>query len=174
VIKITEKESYRRPLLTSRQVAMIAAFGGLGFAWRALGLVIPLYPPYVLDIRESINVIAAFAGGPWVAVGVGILIGLPSSVPFCDVIYYPLIGIILSLVSKHVFAKRDTLYGIYSLVIIAVVIAIAEAIALTIFNFEWIHSITTTRCLPKVSGRRPFLSSFHPKWRCDLPSHYGY
>ncbi|MFX1300854.1 MAG: hypothetical protein ACFFDE_07915, partial [Promethearchaeota archaeon] len=60
VIKITDGE-YRRPLLTSRQVAMIAAFGGLGFAWRALGLVIPLYPPYVLDIRESINVIAAFA-----------------------------------------------------------------------------------------------------------------
>jgi hypothetical protein len=135
VIKITE-EKYRRPLLTSRQVAMIAAFGGLGFAWRALGLIIPLYPPYVLDIRESINVIAAFAGGPWVAIGVGILIGLPSSVPFCDVIYYPLIGIILSLVSKHIFEKRDVLYGAYSLVIIAIVLAIAEAIALTIFNFE--------------------------------------
>ncbi len=135
VIKITEKE-YRRPLLTSRQVAMIAAFGGLGFAWRALGLVIPLYPPYVLDIRESINVIAAFAGGPWVAVGVGILIGLPSSVPFCDVIYYPLIGIILSIFSKHIFDKRDMWGGIYSLIIVSIVIAVAEAIALTIFNFE--------------------------------------
>lgn len=130
---------------------MIAAFGGLGFAWRALGLIIPLYPPYVLDIRESILVIAAFAGGPWVSIGAGILMGLPSSVPFCDVLYYPLLGIILSLFSKHIFAKRNLFYGLYSLVIIIVVLAIGELICLTIFNFE-LAAVGLVSFVPEMIG----------------------
>lgn len=140
VIKLGEQKEaeveYRRPLLSSRQIGMIAAFGGLGFAWRALGLVIPLVPPYLLDIRETINVIAAFAGGPFVAIGVGILIGLPSSVPFCDVIYYPLAGILLSLVSKYVYRIREESNGLKALVVLVVVLLPVEALVLTIFNAE--------------------------------------
>lgn len=153
VIKITEEE-YRRPLLTSRQVGMIAAFGGLGFAWRALGLVIPLFPPYVLDIRETINVIAAFAGGPYVALGVGILIGLPSSVPFCDVIYYPLIGILLSLFSKHIFANKDKWGGLYALLIITIVLIPIELLAWTIFNFE-LALVGLVSFIPEMIGSFP-------------------
>jgi len=120
----------RRPLLTARQVAMIAAFGGLGFTWRALGLVIPLVPPFVLDIRETILVLAAFAGGPYVAIGTGILIGLPSAVPMCDIVYYPLMGLIVASVAKFVYKNRKKWWA---WVLMFVVIAVAEAIGLVVF-----------------------------------------
>lgn len=123
----------RRPLLTARQVAMIAAFGGLGFTWRALGLVIPLFPPFVLDIRETILVIAAFAGGPYVAIGTGILIGLPSAVPMCDVFYYPLLGIGIDLVAKFVYKNRKQWWA---WVIMFIVIAVVEAAVLALFIAE--------------------------------------
>lgn len=124
-----EEVKPKRPLLTARQVGMIAAFGGLGFTWRALGLVIPLFPPFLLDIRETILVIAAFAGGPYVAIGTGILIGLPSAVPMCDVVYYPLLGIFTCLVAKTVFKHRRS----WGYVLLVPVIAVAEAIVLAIF-----------------------------------------
>lgn len=134
MIKITESGEYKRPLLTARQVGMIATFGGLGFAWRALGLVIPLFPPYLLDIRETINVIAAFAGGPWVSVGVGILIGLPSSVPFLDTWYYPMIGILLCIFAKHIFNNKDKWGGAYAFLIILIVLIPIQALGNTLFN----------------------------------------
>lgn len=96
----------RRSLLTARQVGMIAAFGGLGFAWRALGLVIPLYPPFVLDIRETVNILAAFAGGPYVAIGTGLLIGLPSAIPLNDILYYPITGILFCLFAKKIWQLK--------------------------------------------------------------------
>ena len=130
------KVEYRRPLLSSRQIGMIAAFGGLGFAWRALGLVIPLVPPFLLDIRETINAIAAFAGGPFVAIGVGILIGLPSAVPFCDVIWYPVFGLLLCPFAKYIYSIRDEWGGLKSLVVLTIVIIPIEFIMLTGFVAE--------------------------------------
>ncbi|MFQ6126297.1 MAG: hypothetical protein ACE5R6_17065 [Candidatus Heimdallarchaeota archaeon] len=127
---------YRRPWLTSRQVGMIAAFGGLGFAWRALGLVIPLVPPFLLDIRETINVIAAFAGGPFVAIGVGILVGLPSAVPYADVVYYPMIGISLSLFTKYVWRIREDWGKLKALIVLAIVLLPIEFIWITVFIGE--------------------------------------
>jgi len=115
---------------------MIAAFGGLGFAWRALGLVIPLVPPFLLDIRETINFIAAFAGGPFVAIGVGILIGLPSAVPFCDVIWYPVSGLLLAPFAKYIYRIKDEWNGLKSLVVIAIITIPIEFIAITGFVGE--------------------------------------
>jgi len=139
-------EGVRRPLLTARQVGMIAAFGGLGFTWRALGLVIPLFPPFLLDIRETINVIAAFAGGPYVAIGVGILIGLPSAVPMCDVIYYPLIGLITCLVAKTVYAHRRS----WGYILLAITLIAAEALALTIFIWELAYVLRLVSFWPEM------------------------
>ena len=129
---MTSVKPARRPRLTARQVGMVAALGGLGFAWRALGLVIPLYPPYVLDIRETLIVIIGFAGGPWVGIASGILMGLPSSVPMCDVFYYPLVAVVVSAVAKTVWRSR----GAKGYALLIVTIAIIEAIALIIFNAE--------------------------------------
>jgi hypothetical protein len=72
----------KKPLLTTRQIAMAATLGGLCFAWRALGLVIPMpVPGYVIDIREPIYLFSAFMYGPVVSVIVSILGGLPTPFP---------------------------------------------------------------------------------------------
>jgi len=123
----TEKPP-RRPLMTARQVGMVAAFGGMGFAWRALGLVIPLTPPYVLDIRETVIMLAAFAGGPYVGIASGFLMGLPSAIPVMDIWYYPAIALSLCTVTKPAWrlikgGKAALGYGL-----LLVMIIIAEAI----------------------------------------------
>jgi len=123
----TEKPP-RRPFLTARQVGMVAAFGGMGFAWRALGLVIPLTPPFVLDIRETVCVLAAFAGGPYVGIASGFLMGLPSAIPVMDTWYYPGIALLVCSVTKPAWklikeGKAALGYGL-----LIVMIIIAEAI----------------------------------------------
>lgn len=109
----------RRSLLTARQVGLIAAFGGLGFAWRALGLVIPLYPPFVLDIRETAIILAAFAGGPWVGICTGLLIGLPSAIPLNDILYYPAIAVVFCLFVKKIWQFKGI--ARYTLTIVSLV-----------------------------------------------------
>lgn len=72
----------KRPLLTTRQIAIAATLGGLCFAWRALGLVIPMpVPGFVIDIREAIYVFTAFAYGPIVSFIISIMGGLPTPFP---------------------------------------------------------------------------------------------
>lgn len=114
--------------MSARQIGMVAALGGLGFAWRALGLIIPLYPPFVLDVRETICVIAAFAGGPWVGIGTGFLIGLPSAIPMHDVILYPLLALLLCPFVKTAWRWR----GLAGYLLLAVVIFVAEAICMVV------------------------------------------
>jgi len=75
-------EKKKRALLTTRQIAIAATLGGLCFAWRALGLVIPMpVPGFVLDIREAIYVFSAFVYGPIVSIIIGIMGGLPTPFP---------------------------------------------------------------------------------------------
>lgn len=72
----------KRALLTTRQIAVAATLGGLCFAWRALGLVIPMpVPGFVLDIREAVYVFSAFMYGPIVSFIIGIMGGLPTPFP---------------------------------------------------------------------------------------------
>jgi hypothetical protein len=83
----------RAPLVTSRHLAIAAVFGGLGFAWRALGLVIPLVPPFVLDMRLPFDVIGAATGGPVAAIILGILYAIPSGLPIPDLYFYTVFGL---------------------------------------------------------------------------------
>lgn len=73
-----EGYSERRPLLTSQQIGLAAAFGGAGFAFRALGLAIPLVPPLVMDPGALMPILAGMAGGPIVGAIVGVARGIPS------------------------------------------------------------------------------------------------
>ena len=76
------KKTKKIPLLTTRQIAIAATLGGLCFAWRALGLVIPMpVPGFVIDIREAIYVFTAFVYGPIVSIIISIMGGLPTPFP---------------------------------------------------------------------------------------------
>jgi len=119
----------RKPFLTARQVGMVAALGGLGFAWRALGLVIPLYPPMVLDVRETLIAILAFAGGPYVAIASGFLMGLPSALPMLDPWYYPLVGLIICMFTKTIWKNR----GWKGYLLLIVITAVAEFVGQTLY-----------------------------------------
>jgi len=79
----TKKESGSKPpLLSSRQIGIAASLGGLGFAWRALGLSIPLPIPMLMaDIRPILKDFGGAIGGPWVAMIICILGALPTPFP---------------------------------------------------------------------------------------------
>ena len=112
-------EEYRRPLLTARQVGIVAAFGGLGFAWRALGLVIPLIPPWVMDVRYTLLAIASFAGGPYVGIACGILYCIPSPLPF--MLDFPQAGVLYASIAYTVWNHRKS-WGYVVLIVAAIII----------------------------------------------------
>jgi hypothetical protein len=115
----TKKEG-RRVWLSTRQIGIVAALGGLGFAYCALGLYIPIVPPFIVDIREPLGVIIGMAAGPWGALIGGLLMGISGTTPLAGVPYYMTLGFLFAIFSKKIYAltgwKR---YTLLSIVIIA-------------------------------------------------------
>lgn len=99
----------RKPLLTSWQIGLAAAFGGAGFAFRALGLAVPVVPPLVMDPGALMPILAGMAGGPLVGAIVGVARGIPSGTPIVDLWAQPVKGIYWSLVWKYLILRiQDT------------------------------------------------------------------
>lgn len=103
---MTGEISKRRPLLTSRQIGIAVSIGGLAFAWRALGLVIPLYPPIVFDMRPAFLAIGTFAGGPYVGLIIAILCAIPAGIPIVDLIGFSVWALLFSPVVKKIWALK--------------------------------------------------------------------
>ena len=103
---------------------MVASLGGLGFAWRALGLVIPLYGTWVLDVRNILIMMIGFAGGPYAAIISGLLYGIPSGLPLIDLWYYPVQGLIMAAAAKTIWKNK----GIAKYGLALITCAIANAI----------------------------------------------
>lgn len=68
----------KKPLLTSNQIGLAAAFGGAAFAFRALGIAIPMVPPLIMDPGALMPCLAGMCGGPVV----GIIVGIATRYPF--------------------------------------------------------------------------------------------
>lgn len=83
----------RKPLMSSNQIGLAAAFGGAAFAFRALGIAIPLVPPLVMDPGALMPCLAGMCGGPIVGTIVGIARGIPSGTPAVDLWAQPAKGI---------------------------------------------------------------------------------
>jgi len=103
---MSESVKTRKPILTSHQIGVAAALGGLAFVWRALGLGIPLVPPFIIDLCHTITLVAAFAGGPYVVIIVGILIGIATVIPWTDMLGYSLCGVLFCLNVKGIYRLR--------------------------------------------------------------------
>ncbi len=101
----------RRRLITSRQVGLAAALGGLAFAWRALGLNIPWVPPFVVDLGHTIVLLGSFAGGPYVTAAIAILIGIPSWDTWIDMLGYFITGLGLCFLAKTIWKHRNSFGG---------------------------------------------------------------
>jgi len=105
----TKTEVKKKSLLTSRQMGLIAAFGGAAFAFRALGIAIPLVPPLVMDPGALMPCLAGMAGGPLVGAIVGIARGIPSGLPAVDLWAQPIKGIYWAYVWKYIILRvKDT------------------------------------------------------------------
>ena len=95
-----EELAVRKPFMTSRQMGLAAAFGAAAFAFRALGIAIPMFPPLVLGPGALMPCLAGMAGGPIVGIIVGIARGIPSGLPHVDLILQPFKGIYWAFVYK--------------------------------------------------------------------------
>jgi hypothetical protein len=73
----------------SIQIGYAAAFGGLAFALRALGIGIPIAPGMLMDARDVVAIVGPAFSGLIGAVIIGILAALPSAV-FSVQCYVPL------------------------------------------------------------------------------------
>ncbi len=86
MVVVGEEPKVKRPLMTSRQIGMAASVGGLCFAWRALGLLIPTPVPGMwLDVRAALYPYVSAVGGPIVSLIVHILGQAPTPVFFVSV-----------------------------------------------------------------------------------------
>jgi hypothetical protein len=98
---ILKTKEERGPLwkFGSVQIGYAAAFGGLGFALRALGIGIPIAPGMLMDPRDVVSIIGPGFAGPIGAIIIGILCALPSAV-FCVQVYVPM-SIIFALIFHY-------------------------------------------------------------------------
>jgi len=109
----------KKVLLTARQVGIIASFGGLAFAWSALGIQIPLVPPYIIDIREPLVSIVGLASGPWAGLITGIIVGFPIY-PFINLPYYTILSFGAGVFSKKIWNASGWKRYLYLLVVFTV------------------------------------------------------
>lgn len=89
----TDAIDKRKPIMTSNQIGLAAAFGGAAFAFRALGIAVPMVPPLTMDPGALMPCLGGMCGGPIVGIIVGIARGIPSGTPAVDLWAQPIKGI---------------------------------------------------------------------------------
>ncbi|MCI8638992.1 MAG: hypothetical protein HFG41_07595 [Coprococcus sp.] len=99
--------SGKKPLLTSNQIGLAAAFGGAAFAFRALGIAVPMVPPLTMDPGALMPCLAGMCGGPVVGIIVGVARGIPSGTPAVDLWVQPIKGIYWYFVWKQIVKIED-------------------------------------------------------------------
>jgi hypothetical protein len=86
----------------AREIGITAAFGGLAFATRALGIVIPVGAVINIDPRDLFWILGSALGGPISGLVIGILSGIPSGLPVGDIVHYALVGFLIGLAFRTV------------------------------------------------------------------------
>jgi hypothetical protein len=138
------KTRKRKSYLTTRQIGIVAALGGLGFAYPALGLYIPIVPPFIVDIREPLGVIISMAGGPWAGLISGFLMGISGTTPLAGVPYYMMEGFLFAIFAKKIYElsgwKRYALLSGWIVFLNVVVLSPWLAVSLSVIYGNTIYS----------------------------------
>jgi len=125
----------KAPLLTSRQLATAAVFGGIGFATRALGLTVPLVPPLVIDLRSVFWILGVGGSGPIGAIIVGLLIGLPSAFPLASIPDAIAYGLIFCILYKKIYAIKGAVKYVCLGIWTAVSIYVGDLVLVWVFVY---------------------------------------
>jgi energy-coupling factor transport system ATP-binding protein len=95
----------KRPLLSARQLAVAAVFGGIAFAFEALKIVLPGYMPGVnYDFTGTWLTLATMIGGPWVGVLVAVIDSIAGEVGLIGVPGFAIHVLIFALLYPKVYA----------------------------------------------------------------------
>lgn len=95
-------------LLTSRQIGIAAALGGIMFVQDALGLRITIMPPVFLSLGHAIYRIAIFAVGPWASLIPNIVHCFFTTVPPIHFFGYLVGGLFFAVAAKTIWKLGDT------------------------------------------------------------------
>ena len=139
-----EQIGKKKPLLTSNQIGLADAFGGAAFAFRALGIAVPMVPPLTMDPGALMPCLAGMCGGPIVGIIVGIARGIPSGTPAVDLWAQPIKGIYWYFVWKQIIKiedekKRWIVFGVVTLLlqffVEQVLFTLGNAYILNLYDF---------------------------------------
>lgn len=125
----------KAPLLTSRQLATAAVFGGLGFATRAMGLTVPLVPPLVVDLRAVFWILGVAGSGPVGAIIVGLLIGLPSAFPIASIPDAIVYGLVFCILYKQIHALKGAVKYVMLAIWAAVSVYVGDLVLVWVFVY---------------------------------------
>jgi len=129
------QEKPKPPLLTSRQLASAAVFGGLGFATRALGLLVPLVPPLIFDLRAVFWILGVAGSGPIGAIIVGLLIGLPSAFPLASIPDAIVYGLVFCLLYKQIYRMKSAVKYVLLAIWATVSIYVGDFVLIMVFTY---------------------------------------
>ena len=131
------QEKPKPPLLTSRQLASAAVFGGLGFATRALGLVIPIVPPLIFDLRAVFWILGVAGSGPIGAIIVGLLIGLPSAFPLASIPCAITYGLVWCLLYKQIYYMKSAVRYVLLAAWASVSVYMGDTVLIMVFTYVY-------------------------------------
>jgi hypothetical protein len=121
--------------LTSRQLASAAVFGGLGFATRALGLIVPIVPPLIFDLRAVFWILGVAGSGPIGAIIVGLLIGLPSAFPLASIPDAIVYGLVFCLLYKQIYALKGVVRYVMLAIWATVSVYVGDTVLIIVFTY---------------------------------------
>jgi hypothetical protein len=86
-ILLSKEERIPPTEFRSMEIGVTAVLGGLGFAFKAMGLVIPILGPFVVEPKDVCVILSGMLGGPIVCAIVGVVSSLASPWPFISWVF---------------------------------------------------------------------------------------
>lgn len=118
---MTRTAQERIPLwrFTSTEVGLVAAFGGMAFAFKAMGIVIPIAGSNVWEPKDICTFMAAVLGGPVTGLLVGLIGAIPS--PWAHLSGIWALPVVLVGFVQRYFSPRKNAVAYYTMQTIAMV-----------------------------------------------------